>query len=228
MSDLVEANPFFKPRPGITEWWTGDPAQLGEFNPNEEHPSLVHRLGVLSPAQCDTLIDCFERNQLTCAARTGSDYWDGRYIWQARLPPGETQAQAIMQQLRLVAQVLLQQEFQPSQPLYSDTAQLVAWTPGLELRPHTDNIEPDGSPNGTPYRCYSSLLYLNDDYAGGETYFPGFGIRVKPRRGMMILFGSGPEYVHGVSKVTRGKRYTYAGWFTYDRTWEDPLAKTVF
>ena len=91
-----------------------------------------------------------------------------------------------MQQARLVAHVTIMQEFQPEQPLYSDTAQIVFWTQGIELTPHADNLEPDGRPNSTPHRCFSSLIYLNDDYEGGETYFPGFGFRIKPEPGLMV------------------------------------------
>jgi predicted 2-oxoglutarate/Fe(II)-dependent dioxygenase YbiX len=133
-----------------------------------------------------------------------------------------------MQQVRFVAQVMVTQKFRLEQPLYSDTAQLVLWTEGIELRPHADNLQPDGSPNTTPHRCFSSLVYLSDDYEGGETYFPGFGVRLKPERGSLVVFGSGPDYVHGVSLVRRGRRYTYAGWFTFDPAREDPNARVVF
>ena len=47
------------------------------------------------------------------------------------------------------------------------------------------------------------LLYLNDDYEGGETYLPGFRVRMKPERGLMTVFGSGPDYAHGVTRVRR-------------------------
>jgi leucine proline-enriched proteoglycan (leprecan) len=80
----------------------------------------------------------------------------------------------------------------------------------------------------SPHRYFSSIIYLNDDYEGGETYFPGFGVRIKPEPGLMVLFGSGPEYVHGVTKVRSGRRYTYAGWFTFDPAHEDRQARLIF
>jgi len=33
--------------------------------------------------------------------------------------------------------------------------------------------------------------------------------------------------VHGVTKVRRGRRFTYAGWFTFDRAREDHQARLV-
>jgi hypothetical protein len=218
---------FFVPKPGQTQWWTGDPEQFPLTRPSEEHPSLVVRQNTLSIEQCRLLIDCFERHQGEHAAQTGSSFWDGRYIWQDRIPRNEVQALRVMQQARLVAQVTIMQEFQPQQPLYSDTAQIVLWTEGIELTPHADNLEPDGSPNTTPHRSFSSLIYLNNDYEGGETYFPGFGLRIKPEPGLMVLFGSGPEYVHGVTKMRGGRRYTYAGWFTFDPAREDGQARLI-
>jgi predicted 2-oxoglutarate/Fe(II)-dependent dioxygenase YbiX len=133
-----------------------------------------------------------------------------------------------MQQVRLVALALLNRMVRSQLPLYSDTAQLVRWQEGHELTPHADNVEPDGAPNATPHRSYSSLLYLNDDYVGGETYFPGHGVRLKPEAGALVLFGAGPQYVHGVTRVTHGLRYTYAGWFTHDPQHEDRDALRTF
>lgn len=225
----AKALPFaFEPKTGATEWWTGDPAELRLHASGALSPHILIQPKTLAIDQCRLLVDCFERNREHCAARAGPAYWAGRFIWQNALPNTEIDAIRIMQQVRLVALTLLSRVTRTDGPIYSDTAQLVRWHEGLELTPHADNLEPDGSPNATPHRAFSSLMYLNDDYDGGETYFPGHGIRLKPEAGTLILFGAGPEYVHGVTRVTRGLRYTYAGWFTNDRSHEDVGAVRVF
>jgi hypothetical protein len=61
----------------------------------------------------------------------------------------------------------------------------------------------------------------------GQSVDPGFGIRIKPEPGLMVLFGSGPEFLHGVAKMRAGRRYTYAGWFTFDPTREDRQARSI-
>jgi hypothetical protein len=218
----------FEPRKDESEWWKGDPEQLDLLLPGGSHRHILIRPQTLTPQQCRVLIDCFERNRENCTAKDGPVYWAGRYIWQNVLPESEVDAIRIMQQVRFVAQVAITQAAQLRQPLYSDTAQIVRWHEGLELTPHTDNMEPDVRPNSTPHRCFSSLMYLNDDYEGGETYFPGHGVRLKPTTGALVLFGAGPDYVHGVTRVKRGVRYTYAGWFTYDKNHEDANAMQVF
>ncbi len=218
----------FTPKPGQTSWWKGDPAQFPYFYPGDRNRYFITRREVLTPAQCRLLIDCFERCREAHAAQTGGDYWAGRFIWQNNLPDSELDAIRVMQQVRSFTLNTLYQAVRPDEPLYSDTAQLVRWHEGIELQPHVDNMEPDGRPNISPHRSFSSILYLNDDYEGGETYFPGHGIRIKPTAGALVVFGAGAEYVHGVSRVTKGLRYTYAGWFTYDKAFEDPNAPRVF
>lgn len=216
------------PRPGSTSWWTGDHTQLAYHHPGDPLPHFVSRRAVLSAEQCQLLIDCFERCRESCSARDTDEYWAGRFIWQNFLPDSETAALRLMQQLRSLSLILLYQAFRPERPVYSDTAQLVRWHEGLELTPHVDNMEPDGRPNNTCHRSFASICYLNDDYEGGETYFPGHGVRIKPTPGALIVFGAGLEYVHGVSRITRGMRYTYAGWFTHESALEDTNAPRIF
>jgi len=37
-------------------------------------------------------------------------------------------------------------------------------------------------------RKYSALIYLNDDFEGGETYFPKINYTVKPEIGKMVIW----------------------------------------
>ncbi len=69
---------------------------------------------------------------------------------------------------------------------------------------------------------------MNDDYSGGHTFFPGLGLGIVPKPGRLVAFGSGCDYVHGVTKITQGVRHTYAGWFTYDEKMQDPNATPDF
>lgn len=44
----------------------------------------------------------------------------------------------------------------------------------------------------------SNLLYLNDDYLGGELYFPYHDIKIKPKAGMLISFPGNWYNRHGI------------------------------
>lgn len=218
----------FRPKAGASIWCENAPEQLPTLDMEQGHPQLIMRRGLLSPDQCQALIDCFERCIDTCGAQSDDEFWDGRFIWQDKLPPHEAEALRITQQARLVIQLELILRLRPPVPLFSDTAQIVRWGVGQALTPHADNIEPDGRPNATPHRSLSSIVYLNDDYEGGETFYPGLGFKVRPERGTLVAFGAGPSHVHGVTAVTSGLRYTYAGWFTFDASWEDKVARKVY
>jgi predicted 2-oxoglutarate/Fe(II)-dependent dioxygenase YbiX len=224
----VVVNGAFAPVTGASEWWVGDGNQFPCWHASLKHAAFVLIPNVLSSVQCKLLVDCFEAHQTSLAPVSGDAYWDGRYIFSDQLPVEALDAHRIMQQVRHLSTHLLMQRFSPNRVIYSDTAQLVRWHEGLQLTPHADNLEPDGRPNGTPHRSHASILYLNDDYEGGHTFFPGYGVRIKPEPGTLLLFGAGPEHVHGITPVVSGLRYTYAGWFTHDATREECTARVVY
>jgi predicted 2-oxoglutarate/Fe(II)-dependent dioxygenase YbiX len=55
-------------------------------------------------------------------------------------------------------------------------------------------------------------VYLNDDYQGGEVYFPFFDIEKKPTAGDILMYPGSWQYLHGVKKV-EGVRYAVVVWF---------------
>lgn len=224
MSTALARRPL-SPRPAATQWWQGDPASLPLLSPEARAAELFLRPGILAPSQCAALI---EAAQTLPRLDDPNAFWADRCQHLAAMPEHARAARAMMQQARLITQVLLTQHLRLPGPLYSDTAQLVRWDVGMELTPYADNIHPDGSPNATPHRALSAIIYLNDDYEGGQTYFPGLGVRIAPQTGQLAAFGSGASHVHGVTKVTRGVRYTMAMWFTFDRTWADPVQYAVY
>lgn len=76
-------------------------------------------------------------------------------------------------------------------------------------------------------RDISLLLYLNDDYEGGELEFTKLQLTIQPKKGMLIAFPSYEEFEHKVHPVTKGTRYTIVSWIEtekriYDRPYESP------
>lgn len=47
----------------------------------------------------------------------------------------------------------------------------------------------------------ATLLYLNDDYEGGELYFPNQNFEIKPSARSLLVFDGGGENIHGVKRV---------------------------
>ena len=85
---------------------------------------------------------------------------------------------------------------------------IVRWRVGDGQEPHADKQELDGTPNPYPENDIASLVYLNDDYEGGEIYFPNQNLQFKPNAGSLVFFPGDIYYLHGVTKVTEGTRYT--------------------
>ena len=61
-------------------------------------------------------------------------------------------------------------------------------------------------------RAISVLIYLNDDYEGGEIEFVNFNIKIKPKAGTLILFPSNYPYKHIANPVTSGTKYVIVTW----------------
>ncbi|XP_032731532.1 prolyl 3-hydroxylase 2 [Lontra canadensis] len=93
---------------------------------------------------------------------------------------------------------------------------------------HADNclLDPEANecwkePPAYTFRDYSALLYMNDDFEGGEFIFTEMDAKtvtasIKPKCGRMVSFSSGGENPHGVKAVTKGQRCAVALWFTLD------------
>lgn len=64
--------------------------------------------------------------------------------------------------------------------------------------------------NGASHPCLISfVIYLNDDYEGGDVEFKEFmpGRTIKPDAGSMLVFPSNLEYIHKVNPVKDGVKY---------------------
>lgn len=62
-------------------------------------------------------------------------------------------------------------------------------------------------------RCISVLIYLNDDYVGGEIEFVYFNVKLKPKSGTVILFPPNYPYRHIAHPVKSGVKYAVATWY---------------
>lgn len=76
---------------------------------------------------------------------------------------------------------------------------------------HTDNH------SGTEYIQLTTVSYFNNEFDGGEIYFPEFDFIYKPKAGDGLFFPAFTKdfkYEHGVKEITKGKRYTMGLWFS--------------
>lgn len=55
-------------------------------------------------------------------------------------------------------------------------------------------------------RRISHVHYLNDNYEGGELYFPNHDIKIKPLAGSIAMYPSGHPYTHESLNITKGRK----------------------
>lgn len=82
------------------------------------------------------------------------------------------------------------------------------WNVGAYARDHADNAELDGTPNAWQENKFVTIIYLNEDYEGGQLYFRDHDLYISPKEGSVVVFDVGINNVHGVTEVTSGERYT--------------------
>lgn len=117
--------------------------------------------------------------------------------------------------------------FEPMQILHYDV--------GEEFKPHHDFLDVGQPKFAEQLRLYGQrigtvLVYLNDDYEGGETVFPRLGIRHRGRKGDALFFtnvdrnGHGdPMSLHAGLPPQSGQKWIISQWIR-DRSPMSPFA----
>jgi predicted 2-oxoglutarate/Fe(II)-dependent dioxygenase YbiX len=83
--------------------------------------------------------------------------------------------------------------------------QLVRYRPGGFFYAHQDGMDAPSE-----WRKRSFVLYLNDDFTGGETSFPALDAVVRPRTGHALTFP--PYFAHRAEPVIAGEKYVFTFW----------------
>ena len=115
--------------------------------------------------------------------------------------------------------------------VYPHFTDLVLWNTGRKMETHIDDgdMHEEGTELNKHFapRHYSSVIYINDDYEGGNTYVfddetDNF-YESNPKTGAVLIFTADKKCPHGVSEVEKGIRITLPTWFTRDIRFKDNL-----
>lgn len=102
----------------------------------------------------------------------------------------------------------------------SEMPQLLVYEPGGHYKPHFDAVARWKCPDGEIIwkksidRDVSTVLFINDDFEGGDFVFPELRVRVRPEPGLLIAFPSSQHYLHKVEPVISGTRIAMVNWMT--------------
>ena len=188
----------------------GDPKVAAEGKRLSSDPEVIHFTNLFTPAECQHLMqatgNAFEPSMVYDSSR--------RLVRdQIRTSDGATihwliEDPAVVAINRRVAAI--------SKTGYEngEALALLRYSPGQEYRPHFDFVT-----GATNRRLLTALIYLNDDYEGGETRFVRTGLTVKGSIGDVVLFrndgadgGPNPLSEHAGLPVTKGQKYLATRW----------------
>jgi len=94
--------------------------------------------------------------------------------------------------------------------LRSEEFQINRYDENQEYKWHTDQGYNYLEEEGIFTRQFSIVVYLNDDFDGGETEFQFTS--VKPQKGACLIFPSNFMYSHCARPVKNGVKYSCASW----------------
>ncbi len=186
-----------------------------------ESPRIGLVRGFLPPVACDWFI-----NRAKGALTPASIYNDGKN--GARLSKERTNSEFAFDLFNAdIASCALQARIEAAfdaPAVNFETLTLMHYAPGQQFTPHHDFLNPAvpgmaENIRAQGQRVLTVLVYLNDDYQGGETEFPNAGFVHKARRGDALVFANvdqsgapDPKTLHAGRAPTRGEKWILSQW----------------
>jgi hypothetical protein len=190
---------------------------------------------VITVEEQDFLLDFAKNNTLWDVTEShwnenGNIIYDHR-VWENRVATLDTLNKANPKVIEVLSNVI--NRFQETiESFYNVSATptkpaIVRWPVGTLQHPHADKELHEGPDAGTendfPWYDLGTVIYLNDDYEGGELHFPIQQIAFKPKARAGYYFPGDKNFIHGVNKVTSGCRYTFPLFWTINELKGDPI-----
>lgn len=158
----------------------GDPNSLPDAEPLSEAPWIRRFPALFTADECAYLADAaaplFEP-AMTVDERTGRQFLNPIRTSDTAVFPWVAESPAVHALNRRLAAA------SGTDPAQGEPLQVLRYAPGQQYRPHIDAI-----PGMENQRILTVLVYLNDDFEGGETHFLDAGLTVRARRGDALLF----------------------------------------
>jgi 2OG-Fe(II) oxygenase superfamily len=180
-----------------------------EFTDNIKPASIFIKDQLLSRDECEYLVWLAETVSEWPSSMV--DFWDQRNIGLLTTIPKHMFASVATAKLVLGIYYKTKEFLSKSFGVecYCDQMGLVRWPSGSFQMPHIDNV-----PNMS--RFAGCVIYLNDDYDGGVTYYPFYDRQINPLVGRIFAHDSGESHSHGVTKISTKTRYTISSTWSTD------------
>lgn len=152
----------------------------------------------------------------------GSEFWSNRSLNGINIYNNiDKMAGQLIYNIRNRIAETIKTEYNLENKVYPDLSQIVRWFPGQEQLPHADDMKNIDGHDWFHHRHYGAIIYLNDDYEGGHTYYPEHNFSITPETGTLAIHLGDKEHLHGVTKIENSTRYTIASFWTLDKEYFD-------
>jgi hypothetical protein len=129
--------------------------------------------------------------------------WTKQMLWLELNPHLFEKAQELVESINRRSIHLINDHYQTDyilDPLYN----IYKFREGDFMKEHHDSgLSPDIK--------LGAVIYLNDDFDGGEIYYPKANLEIKPVARSLVVHPAGMIYRHGVKAVSNGERFSLAG-----------------
>ena len=185
---------------------------------------IYYHPGYLSDAECDMLIERIDANRRPSTLLATHEDPDFRTSDSCDLDRWSPEVRAIDERIADLLGI---------PPEHGETLQGQRYAVGQQFRAHCDYFHeteaywPAMQKQGGQ-RTWTAMAYLNQVEEGGATGFPRAGIRVAPKRGLLLIWNNmladgSPNYdtLHEGMQVLEGTKYIVTKWFR-----ENPWLRT--
>jgi len=148
------------------------------------------------------------------ASKYSSDLWHNRICSGEMIKKLDIDIYNLIDYYIEEMQLILEQKFKVR--LRKRPPVIACWRAGDFQVPHADKQVQDGRPNAFIDYDINSLFYLNDDFVGGELFYPKHGVKVSPKPGLAVFHPGDIEYLHGVTPVLSGVRWVVPSFYTIE------------
>lgn len=162
--------------------------------------------GVLTSLECDMIIQLANKKGLS-----QDRLLDGKYV-QSHEPEYNplltyqvwlTTSEPLINKLNDKISKLIHRSLEKQPPF-----EIIQYTPSTsETSPHHDAYEPNEL-HHIKQRFATMVVYLNDDYIGGETYFPLLNKTIYPEKGKVLFFYNVNNHKQTIRKTSLHQSYS--------------------
>lgn len=182
------------------------------------NPKIINSF--LTNEECQMILD-FAKS-IKEWGRDDSDFWNDRFLNSQNIGSLNNDIGKLIYNIRSRVAKEIERQYNIDK-IYPDLFQIVRWFPGMEQHPHADDMT-NASGEGLDWfahREFGAIIYLNEDYSGGKTYYPQHNFEVEPKTGTLAIHPGDPQHLHGVTEIIGNTRYTLASFWTRDKSYFD-------